>query len=135
MRFIHGLAASKASLRKQGKNLESFIKTQVEIVGRKGELEAKQKAPKDLGGLGQSIAYESTKNGYGARLSANVFYAPYQEFGTGGKVNIPKGFEDMAKKFQTGNGKISMKAQPYLIPSAKNAYQDLVRRLRKRFRE
>jgi len=135
MSFIRGLGASKASLRLQGKNLEAFVKTQVEIVGRKGELEAKQKAPKDLGGLGQSIAYESTKNGFGARLSANVFYAPYQEFGTGGKVDIPQGFEKLAAQFKTGDGKMSMKAQPYLIPSAKNAYKDLLLRLKRRIKK
>ena len=132
MSFVKGYRRSSNKLRLKGDNLKKFIKTQVEIVGRKAELEAKQRAPKDLGGLGQSIAYESTNSGYGARISANVFYAPYQEFGTGGKVDIPQGFEVMAKKFQTGNGKMSMKAQPYLIPSAKNAYKDLLVRLKRK---
>jgi hypothetical protein len=168
MSFIRGLGASKASLRLQGKNLEAFVKTQVEIVGRKGELEAKSRAAKDLGDVAQKMSYESTRNGFGARLSSNSDHGVVSEFGSGGKVDIPKGYESMAKKagqaMKKGKWKdfieniedwavrkgmdksaaypIAMsiykngvKATPALIPSAKNAYQDLVRRLRKRFKK
>jgi hypothetical protein len=137
MSIIKGLGQAKSGLRSQGKKLMTFTKTQVEIVGRNVVLEARKDGvvPKDLGGLGQSILYEPIDNGFGAKISANVLYAPYQEFGTGGKVDIPKGFEELAKPFHVGNGKMSMKAQPYLIPSAKNGFKDLVRRLSKEFRK
>lgn len=134
-KFVRNVEGAKSAFRLQGENIRKFVKEQVEIVGRKGELEAKQKAPIDLGKLRQGIFYESTNNGYGARLTANVNYAAYVEFGTGGKIQVPFGFDRMAKEFKGGNVKvINMKAQPYLIPSAKNAFVDLQRRLKKKMK-
>lgn len=131
MSIVKNLGGAKRSFRLQAENLKSKIKTDVEIVGRKAELRAKQYAPVDLGKLRQNIFYEATNKGFGARLTANVEYAAFQEFGTGGLVDIPKGFENVAKQFHTGNGKMSMKAQPYLIPAAKEGFQDLLKRLKK----
>lgn len=131
MSIIKNLGGAKKSFMLQAENLKSKIKDEVEIVGRKAELRAKQLSPVDLGKLSQNIFYESTNRGFGARLTANVEYAAFQEFGTGGKVDIPEGFDEIARQFHTGNGKMSMKAQPYLIPSAKEGFQDLVKRLKK----
>ena len=131
MKAIKNLAGAKKGMKLKSNLLKDEVKAQVEIVGRKTSQRASNLAPVDLGKLKQSIYYEPINNGLGARITANVEYAPYQEFGTGGLIDIPKGFEDVAIKFKTGNGKISMKAQPYLIPSAKEGYQDLVKRLKK----
>jgi HK97 gp10 family phage protein len=45
-------------------------------------------------------------------------YAPYVEFGTGGLVNVPAGYELFAIKFKgKGLRKINLRARPYLIPA------------------
>jgi hypothetical protein len=45
-------------------------------------------------------------------------YAPYVEFGTGGLVNVPAGFESFAIQFKGTKGrKINLRARPYLIPA------------------
>jgi HK97 gp10 family phage protein len=45
-------------------------------------------------------------------------YAPYVEFGTGGTVNVPAGYEDFAIQFKgKGIRKINLRPRPYLIPA------------------
>jgi hypothetical protein len=40
------------------------------------------------------------------------------EFGTGGTVNVPAGYEDFAMQFKgKGIRKINLKPRPYLIPA------------------
>jgi HK97 gp10 family phage protein len=111
------------------KKTESEVDKLLEINGRKIQLKARQRAPKDLGGLGQSIHVEFPKRQ--AVISANVFYAPYQEFGTGGEVSIPKGFEELAKVFHTGNGRINIRPQPFLIPSYEEGKVQFMKDLKK----
>jgi HK97 gp10 family phage protein len=45
-------------------------------------------------------------------------YAPYVEFGTGGEVNVPAGYEDFAIQFKgKGIRKVNLRPRPYLIPA------------------
>jgi HK97 gp10 family phage protein len=45
-------------------------------------------------------------------------YAPYVEFGTGGFVSVPAGYEDFAMQFKGKKGfKINLRPRPYLIPA------------------
>ena len=45
-------------------------------------------------------------------------YAPYVEFGTGGTVNVPAGYEDFAYQFKgKGIRKINLRPRPFLIPA------------------
>jgi HK97 gp10 family phage protein len=130
--MIRGLRKSKETLRIQGKDLELKVKKEIERAGRLTERDAKRDAPKDNNDLYKSILYEQTRGGLGARVSANVFYAAYQEFGTGGKVNIPAGFEKIAGEFKGKTGRqVDMKPQPYLIPNAKKNYEKMVDKIRK----
>lgn len=78
--------------------------------------QAKVKAPKLTGKLRNSGTVENTLDN--SKITFNADYAPYLEFGTGGSVSIPAGFEDLAIQFK-GKGKrtINIKPQPYLIPS------------------
>lgn len=94
------------------------IKTVTEATGRLMEAEAKRRAPVDTGKLRQSITYEPIKGGFGAGLSANVAYWAYVEFGTGGLVEIPDEFAELASGFKgKGKRRINRAAQPFLIPA------------------
>lgn len=59
---------------------------------------AKQKAPKAFGKLAQSIGIEKKK--LNAKVVANADYAPYVEFGTGGKVDVPAEWKQMASELR-----------------------------------
>ncbi len=51
-------------------------------------------------------------------VGSRLKYAPYVEFGTGGTVNVPAGYEDFAIQFKgKGIRKINLRARPYLIPA------------------
>lgn len=85
--------------------------------------EAVQAAPLDLGKLRQSIQVrieEGRRSGFVTAGNINdnsKNYAAFVEFGTGTKVQVPKGFEKMAIRFK-GRVRIkSMRAMPYLIPA------------------
>lgn len=79
--------------------------------------DAARLAPKDTGKLAQSIS--SQKIGHlSYRIFSDSKYAPYQEFGTGGLVSVPKGLEALAIQFKgKGKRKINMAAQPFLYPA------------------
>ena len=63
---------------------------------------------------------------------ANAPYSAYVEFGTGGTVSIPKGFEEMASKFKgKGIRKINLKPRPFFIPSYLEGIQQYPKELRK----
>ena len=51
-------------------------------------------------------------------VGSRLKYAPYVEFGTGGTVNVPSGYEDFAIQFKgKGIRKINLRPRPYLIPA------------------
>jgi HK97 gp10 family phage protein len=63
---------------------------------------AKRLAPVNFGQLRNSIYLKEQKvqKGVVFTVGAKASYAPYIEFGTGGKVSIPAGFEDLASGFE-----------------------------------
>jgi hypothetical protein len=81
--------------------------------------DAKQKVVVDLGQLRQSIGKTNASVGNNRSfIFASAPYAAYVEFGTGGAVSVPKGFEKIAIKFKgKGVKKINLRPRPYLIPS------------------
>lgn len=110
------------------KGLDMKIAAAVELVGREIEHDAKQAVPVDTGFLKQRIKYRKRGfRGLGARIGSNVPYAPYVEFGTGGKVKVPKGWEDFALQFKANPRirEVNLRARPYLIPAYKKGVAKL----------
>jgi len=92
---------------------------------------AKKLAPVDLGFLRNSIGIEPSVNGLTYEVEAKAKYAAYIEFGTGGLVDIPVGFEDLAIRFKGKNiMKVNIRPQPYLIPSFETEKPKLIKRLK-----
>lgn len=80
-------------------------------------LSAKQLAPKRDGRLFNSIRDKELK-----RLKwvifTNVKYAPYMEFGTGRKVDVPPELASLSIKFKgRGIKQVNIRPQPFLYPS------------------
>lgn len=99
------------------------------------EINAQQKAlaPVDYGALRSSLKftkvapleYEIVSSGAGSE------YAPYQEFGTGGLVNIPAGLENEAAKYKgKGERQINMRPQPFFFAPAFKEFMELKKRIK-----
>ena len=92
---------------------------------------AKRLAPVDLGFLRNNIALVPIGDLTFA-VEARAKYSPYIEFGTGGEVNVPAGYEDLAMMFKgKGIKKINIRPQPFLIPSYETEKPKLIDRLKK----
>ena len=99
------------------------------------EANAKIKAPVDLGKLRQGIKSDKLKKLTYVVLASEA-YSAFVEFGTGGLVDIPKGWEKMAEQFRgKGKRKVNLSPQPFLYPAFKKGSriykQDLKRALAK----
>ena len=94
---------------------------------------ARQRVVVDLGQLRQSIG--NTKASVGNNRSfifASAPYAAYVEFGTGGLVDVPKGFEQIAIKFKgKGVKQINLRPRAFLIPSYLTGLQSYGPKLKK----
>jgi HK97 gp10 family phage protein len=92
---------------------------------------AKKLAPVDLGFLRNSIGIEPSVNGLTYEVEAKAKYAAYIEFGTGGLVDVPAGYEDLAIRFKGKNiMKVNIRPQPYLVPSFETEKPKLIKRLK-----
>ena len=124
----NGLASILRNLGQRGQELKRDLSFEVLSSATKIELDAKTRVPVDLGKLKQSIYHKMNYAKIVAEVGATEFYAPYVEFGTGGKVEIPNGFADLARTFYV-NGKGNMAAQPFLIPAFLDESQKLKDRI------
>jgi HK97 gp10 family phage protein len=79
--------------------------------------EAKKNVPVKTGKLKSSIG--STQISYLTfEIYAKEDYAPYVEFGTGGKVKVPAGLELYAIQFKgKGIREVNLPARPYFFPA------------------
>lgn len=70
-----------------------------------------------LSGFLKSSAYVN-KVDKGWAVGFSAIYAPYEEFGTGDTVGVPKGFEDFAMQFKVAGGrKRNGHPHPFLFPA------------------
>lgn len=85
-------------------DLTKGVALEISASTMKIERDAKRNAPVNIGTLKQSIHGESTLNGMTGKVIVDVPYGAYVEFGTGGKVKIPAGYEDFASQFKGKSG-------------------------------
>jgi phage gpG-like protein len=124
-------------LKKKIKSLKDYSgQTLSNEIGKTGfaiERRSKRKVPVDTGGLKQSI--KTFHSGKKAFVEAGKKYAPFVEFGTGSKVDltdmkalgIP---ESYAKQFKgKGIRDINLPARPFLFPSARTEFLNLLKRI------
>lgn len=85
-------------------DLTKGVAEEISASTMKIEKDAKRNAPVNIGTLRQSIHGESTLNGMTGKVTVDASYGAYVEFGTGGKVKIPAGYEDFAAQFKGKSG-------------------------------
>jgi len=104
---ITGLDKAMAKFDKYKKTVQTEVKDEVAVSALKIQSDAKKLAPVNLGMLRNSIYLKSESPSQGKfmfTVGVAKKYAPYVEFGTGGKVSIPKGYESYASQFKTKSG-------------------------------
>lgn len=117
-------------------NLSAEIKAQVKAEFAKSaeiiQKSAIKMAPRKLGNLQSSIYLkeQTTKESFEYTIGSPLKYAPYVEFGTGGKVNVPSEYKEYAILFKGKKDVPGMRAQPYLIPSFEIEVSNLTKRLK-----
>lgn len=120
-------------LKKYDKEVNLSVKNEITRAAFAVSHQAKIKCPVG-GGVGRGLGAEGGRlrasirpqtggrmgvSEYTARVGTNVRYAPYVEFGTGSKVQIPAGKEDYAAQFKgKGIRKVNRYAHPFLFPAA-----------------
>jgi HK97 gp10 family phage protein len=82
--------------------IQQEVKDEISASALNIQTGAKRLAPVNFGQLRNSIYLKEQKieKGIVFTVGASASYAPYVEFGTGGKVSIPAGFEDLASGFK-----------------------------------
>lgn len=108
---IVGLKELQANVAKLPKHLEKEVTATIEAGAKLWAGNAKRDAPKDFGGLAQSISFMPT-----GKMSFTVVsgkeYSPYVEWGTITKVSVPSELQSYAIQFK-GRG---IKKNGGLIP-------------------
>ena len=117
---IEGLDALIKRLGKLSPEIAKEVAMEVNASALAIQSKARKDVVVDNGILRNSIQLKEVNTGdkimytVGSRLK----YAPYVEFGTGGTVSVPAGYEDFAIQFKgKGIRKINLRPRPYLIPA------------------
>ena len=84
------------------KNAKEGVKDEFNASALKIQRDAKRLAPVNFGNLRNSIVLSQTgdTNNFLFTVSAKAKYAPYVEFGTGGKVSVPNDYQSYAMQFK-----------------------------------
>ena len=121
-------------------NLKAFdrrgLGTEIAKTGAEIARLAVRAAPKDTGALQQSISFSG--KGKQVVVVADKKYAPYVEFGTGGKVKLDDMLElgipsSYAMQFKgKGIREVNLPARPFFFSSARIGFKNLYDRVNRR---
>ena len=128
---LTGIKEVENALKTMDKHLRQNVGDEINASALTIQSSAKRLAPVDLGFLRNNIALVPIGD-LTFSVEAKAKYSAYIEFGTGGQVSIPAGYEDLAMMFKgRGLRTINIRPQPFLIPSYENEKPKLIQRLKK----
>ena len=113
------------------KDFERDVETLVKASAVVAESYAIGTSPIDNGFLRKSHYLERNKNFTKSvvyKVGNSAIYAPFNEFGTVKKVEIPPGLENFAKQFETKDRKIfegGMNPNPWMVKAVERGYLEL----------
>lgn len=126
---LTGIDSLQGAIKKLDEKLTKEVSNEINASSLKIQSDAKKLAPVDMGYLRNSIVLNGEIGSLTYNVEARMPYAAYVEFGTGGKVSIPSGYEEYAALFKGTRKVVGMRAQPYLIPSFEMEKPKLIKRL------
>lgn len=126
---VIGQQAAIKGLDKAEREFVQYMEENVQELADGIQEKAVQRVPRDFGVLWNSI--KQNVSGLNAEVGTQVGYAPYVEFGTGGKVDVPNGLEDYAIQFKgAGERQVNLPARPFLFNSAFEKVNELKEKLK-----
>jgi len=127
---LSGIKEVEKALKTIDKELKQDVGNEINASALTIMTSAKRLAPVDLGFLRNQIAIQPL-NELTYEVEAKAKYSAYIEFGTGGLVNVPAGYEELAMLFKgKGRRTINIRPQPFLIPSFEVEKPKLIQRLK-----
>ena len=118
-------------LKRLGPTYARIVEMEIAATAVDIERMASQWAPIDKGFLRNSIKASKMASSTW-KVSAQVFYAAYMEFGTGTMVEIPRGMEEYAKDFMAPRPvkmEVNIPARPFFFPAYRQGIKALQGRL------
>ena len=100
---LNGMVGIESALKRLDTVLKQDVSNEINASSLKILTDAKRLAPVNFGQLRNSIALDKTSD-LTYSVEAKASYAGYVEFGTGGKVTIPAGYNEMANSFKGKSG-------------------------------
>lgn len=132
---LEGLDNLHKVLKAYAANTPIKTKSAIQKAGFRLNASAKRDVAVDTGKLRQSITIDIEDDGFTAKVSAGgaiAPYAPYIEFGTGGMVEIPEGWAEIAAQFKgKGVRQINLPARPYLTNNYEIEGKKLIEELKR----
>lgn len=103
---VSGFDSLLTKMNKMSKDIQENVLYEVNASALNVQSNAKKYAPVNLGQLRNSIQLkeELTNGKLVFTIGSKLSYAPYIEFGTGGKVAIPNGYSEFANQFRGKTG-------------------------------
>ena len=140
---VQGLKELKSRFKEAPQTIENQVKQIIDESVIAMQNKAKQYAPVDTGALRSSITHRPFNYKTGAMLMAGnnttVRYAPYVEFGTGSRFQIPAypnvnltDLEAYALTFKKHNPKklVNLPHRPYLFLAYYDVYSYMIKRIK-----
>jgi len=130
---VFGLDKVFSTLNKLSKELQDEISLELHASATNIRTNAIKNTPVNFSTLRSSIQVITEGEGASTAYSIGSMlkYAPYVEFGTGGSVLIPAGYEDFAILFKgKGVRKINLRPKAYLIPAFEIEKVKLIKRVK-----
>lgn len=135
--FTIGISQSELSRFKRQINRITDEKTKElkKVVAKSGlnmRNEAFRKCPAHFSVLRNSIRHYTGQTGLSVRVGTTVYYAPYVEFGTKQRVNVPEELREYAIQFKTSKpGAMGgVPSRPFLYPAFKNEQERFISRIK-----
>jgi HK97 gp10 family phage protein len=100
---LSGIPRLEKKLNDIKSNIATDLAKEISASALKIEKDAKRNAPTNMGTLKQSI-HATSKDKLTHYVEVGASYGAYLEFGTGGKVSIPSGYENYAATFKGNKG-------------------------------
>ena len=99
---LDGIKGLQDALDRLENNIKIDVADEINASALKIQSDAKKMAPVNFGTLRNQIAL-TKESSLTYSIEAKASYSAYIEFGTGGKVSIPAGYQDYAATFRGGN--------------------------------
>lgn len=131
--FLSGFKSVGKLFKEYSNEIRQIVEEEIEATVYDIQAEAQSLVPVDKGFLKNSIVAEFDSNNLEGEVRAESNYAGYQEWGTGGLVDVPEGVEEMAIRWKgQGIRQVNLPPQPFMHPAFENNAPKMIDRIKKR---